>query len=254
MKKINKIYPVIPLVIFLTVWEVCTIHSQRNTFLFSRPSKILHTLVEKTVNGELIYHFGITALESLAGLALGVLTGSVIGFLLLYFPKISKISTYYVVALSSIPVFAIAPMMIIWFGTGIQMKIALAFFSTVFISIFQAYQGGRNVTREDAAFFKLNGASDRQRFWKLTFPSSMDWLIQSLKLNSGLSILGAFIGEFIASDSGLGYIILKASGLYDVSYVLSATICIILLTLIFNFAAGIIEKNKLKIVRKIAVG
>jgi NitT/TauT family transport system permease protein len=212
------------------------------------------TLFDKIANGELVHHFGVTAFEALAGLLLGVLMGSISGFLLLYFPKVSKISKYYVLALSSIPIFAIAPMMIIWFGTGISMKIAMAFFSTVFIANFQAYQGGQNINRQDADFFKLNGASDKQRFWKLTFPASMDWLIQSLKLNSGLAVLGAFIGEFIASDSGLGYIILKASGLYDVSYVLAATICIIVLTLLFNLFAGVIEKNKLKIIRKIAVG
>jgi NitT/TauT family transport system permease protein len=254
MKRINKIYPFIPLVVFLSVWEVTTVNSQRNTFLFSRPSKILNTLVDKISSGELTYHFFVTSFEAFAGLFLGILVGSIIGFLLLYFPKASKISKYYVVALSSIPIFALAPMMIIWFGTGIQMKIAMAFFSTVFIAIFQAYQGGQNVSSQDSAFFKLNGASDKQKFWQLTFPASIDWLIQSLKLNSGLAILGAFIGEFIASDSGLGYIILKASGLYNVSYVLSATICIILLTLIFNFMARIVEKNKLKIVRKITVG
>jgi NitT/TauT family transport system permease protein len=253
MKKISKIYPVIPLVVFLALWEIFTMNSTKNTFLFSRPSKIIAKLIDKISNGELIHHFGITAFEAFAGLLLGVLVGSVIGFLLLYFPKVSKISKYYVVALSSIPIFAIAPMMIIWFGTGILMKVAMAFFSTIFIAIFQAYQGGQNVNTRDAEFFKLNSASDKQFFWKLTFPSSIDWLIQSLKLNSGLAVLGAFIGEFIAADSGLGFIIIKASGLYDVSYVLAATICIIILTLIFNFAATLAEKNKLNIIRRMSL-
>ena len=253
MKKISKTYPLIPLVVFLATWEFFTMNSERNTFLFSRPSKVMSTLIDKISTGELIYHFGITAFEAFAGLFLGVLIGSIIGFLLLYFPKVSKISKYYVVALSSIPIFAIAPMMIIWFGTGISMKVAMAFFSTVFTAIFQAYQGGQNVSKQDNDFFKLNGASDKQRFWKLTFPSSIDWLIQSLKLNSGLAVLGAFIGEFIAAESGLGYIIMQASGRYNVSYVLAATICIIILTTIFNFGATLIEKNKLKIIRKISV-
>ena len=253
MKKISKIYAIIPLVVFLAIWEITTINSQRGAFLFSRPSKVISTLIDKISNGELIHHFGVTAFEAFAGLLLGVLIGSFIGFLLLYFPKVSRISKYYVLALSSIPIFAIAPMMIIWFGTGISMKVAMAFFSTVFIAIFQSYQGGLNVCTRDVNFFKLNGASDKQRFWKLTFPSSIDWLIQSLKLNSGMAVLGAFIGEFIASDRGLGYAIIRASGLYDVSYVLAATICIIILTLIFNFGATLIEKNKLKIIRNISV-
>jgi len=252
-RKITNMYAIIPLIIFLLIWEILTKNSTRATFLFSRPSKIIATLIDKISNGELILHFGVTAFEAFTGLLLGMLIGSVIGFLLLYFPKISKISKYYVIALSSIPIFAIAPMMIIWFGTGISMKVAMAFFSTVFTAVFQAYQGGQNVNKQDADFFKLNGASDKQRFWKLTFPASMDWLIQSLKLNSGLAVLGAFIGEFIASDSGLGYIILKTSGLYNVSYVLAATICIIILTLFFNLCATLIEKNKLRIIRKISV-
>ena len=251
MKKIiNKILPFIPLVIFLSLWEISTMNSPRYTFLFSRPSKIISTFFDKIFNGELIYHFGITAFEAFAGLVLGVLIGSVIGFLLLYFPKVSKISKYYVVALSSIPIFAIAPMMIIWFGVGIGMKVAMAFFSTVFFAIFQAYQGGQNVNKRDVDFFKLNGASDKQRFWKLTFPSSIDWLIQSLRLNSGMAVLGAFIGEFIASDRGLGFIIIRASGVFDVSAVLAATICIIILVLMFNLCTTLIEKNKLKIIRR----
>lgn len=251
MKKFINIYAFIPLILIIGIWELSSYNSQKNTFLFSSPSKILQTFVAKIINGELINHTLITGYEALLGLILGVTIGSIIGFLLLYFPIASKISKYYVIALSSIPVFALAPMMIIWFGTGIQMKIALAFFSTVFVAIFQAYQGGQNVSKQELDFFVLNKASKKQRFWNLTFPSSIDWLIQSLKINSGLSILGAFIGEFIASNKGLGYFILKASGLYDVSSVLAGTIAIILLTLLFNFLAGFIEQNKLKIIRKI---
>lgn len=253
MKKFINIYAFIPLILIIGIWELLSYNSQRNTFLFSSPSKILQTFVAKIANGELLNHTLITGYEALLGLILGITIGSIIGFLLLYFPTASKISKYYVIALSSIPVFALAPMMIIWFGTGIQMKIALAFFSTVFVAIFQAYQGGQNISKQESEFFILNKASKKQRFWNLTFPSSMDWLIQSLKINSGLSILGAFIGEFIASNKGLGYFILKASGLYNVSAVLAGTIAIILLTILFNFFAGLIERNKLKIIRKITV-
>ncbi|MBL7884941.1 MAG: ABC transporter permease [Bacteroidia bacterium] len=243
----------IPLFIIIVFWEIASNASQKNSFLFSSPTKIFKTFYEKVINGELVNHSLITGYEALLGLVLGMFIGSIIGFFLLYFPKVSKVSKYYIIAFSSIPIFAIAPMMIIWFGTGLQMKVAMAFFATVFIAIFQAYQGGQNISKQDAEFFILNKASDRQKFWKLTFPSSIDWLIQSLKLNSGLSILGAFIGEFIASEKGLGYAILRASGLYDVTYVLAATICIIILTLAFNYVAGVIDKHKLKIIRKISL-
>ena len=254
MKYISKIVTFLPLLVLCILWEFFSLSSQKIKFLFASPSTIINKVVEKTLNGELVKHSFITAYEAFIGLLLGLAVGSLIGFLLLYFPKISKISKYYILALSSIPIFALAPMMIIWFGTGLGMKIAMAFFSTVFVAIFQAYQGGQNISKQDSDFFKINKASENQKFWKLTFPTSIDWLIQSLKINTGLAILGAFIGEFIASEYGLGYIIIKASGLYDVPLVLASTICIIILTLTFNYFAGLIERNKLKIIRLFAIG
>ncbi|MDO9256941.1 MAG: ABC transporter permease [Bacteroidales bacterium] len=250
-KKIVRYF--IPLLGLSIIWEFCSRNSDKINFLFSSPIAIAVKFWEKTMNGELIMHTSITGFEAIVGLITGVSIGSIIGFSLLYFPRTSNISKPYIVALSSIPIFGIAPMMIIWFGTGLSMKIAMAFFSTVFTAILQAYQGGQDISEEESIFFNLNGATNNQKFWKLVFPSSMNWVLQSLKLNSGLAILGAFIGEFIASEKGLGYIILKASGLYDVTYVLAAIICIILLSALFNFLVSIIEKNKLKIIRKISV-
>lgn len=252
-KKLEKVFTFFPLIVLILVWELISRQSPQKNFLFSSPSQVAKILVAKIGNGELVNHTITTGYEAVTGLVSGMLIGSLVGFLLLYFPLASRISKYYILALSSIPIFAIAPMMIIWFGTGLNMKIAMSFFATVFIAISQAYQGGLSVQKKDEQFFTLNKASDKQKFWKLTFPSSIDWLIQSLKLNSGLSVLGAFIGEFIASEKGLGYAILKASGLYDVSYVLAATICIVVLTLVFNYFAGLIEKRKLAIIRKVSV-
>jgi len=252
-KILTSLLSFIPIILILLIWQFSADGSERSKFLFSSPRDITKSFLTILTNGELLNNFLLTGSEALTGLVLGVLTGSILGFLLLYFPSASKISKYYIIALSSIPIFALAPMMIIWFGTGFLMKVAMAFFATVFVSIFQAYQGGKNITKQQEDFFTLNRSSNKQKFWKLTFPSSIDWLIQSFKLNSGLSILGAFIGEFIASEAGLGYAILKASGLYDVSSVLASVIGIILLTLLFNVIAIVIEKNKLKIIRFFSV-
>lgn len=243
----------IPLFAIIIFWEAMAGFSNKVKFLFASPSSITLKLIEKIGNGELIEHTYITSLEAFIGLMLGVSIGSTIGFSLLYYPKVSKIAKPYIFGLSAIPIFGVAPMMIIWFGTDLSMKIAMAFFSTVFISILQAYEGGKNVDKKLLNYFKLNLASRKQKFTKLILPSSIDWVIQSLKLNSGLAILGAFIGEFIASEKGLGHIILKAGGVYDIPYVLAAIICIILLTLLFNFFVKIVERNKLLIIRWIAL-
>lgn len=249
----EKVVYFIPLIVILIFWEVMANFSTKVKFLFASPASITSKFIEKIGNGELIEHSYITGLEAFLGLILGVTIGSLIGFSLLYYPKVSKIAKPYILALSAIPIFGIAPMMIIWFGTDLSMKVAMAFFSTVFVAILQAYEGGKNVDKEVLNYFELNLATRRQKFIKFILPSSMSWVIQSLKLTSGLAILGAFIGEFIAAERGLGYIMLRAGGVYDIPYVLAAVICIILLTLFFNFLVGIIEKKKLSIIRFFAI-
>ena len=245
----NKILQWLPLAVLLIAWEAYAKFQSGFSTMFSSPVRIITLLYEKTVSGDLPYHTFITAYESFVGLLFGLFIGCIIGFILVYFPKCSKIAHPYIIALSSIPTFALAPLMIIWFGTGLKMKIVLAFLSTVFITAFQTYEGANKISESDDTFFKINHATNKQRFWMLSFPASLDWVIQSLKLNAGFCVLGAFIGEFIASEAGLGYIILKASGLYDTTYVFAAIICIILLSLFFNLLAVFVNKYKLRIIR-----
>lgn len=243
----NKLIQLTPLFFLLVAWELlsrCGFSS-----LFSSPYEIVSLLCTQVLSGDIIYHFAVTGFEALIGLLLGLIIGCIIGFLLIYYKSFSKIGRPYIYALSSIPTFALAPLMIIWFGVGIGMKIVLAFLATVFTTIFQTYEGANKVPKNDMAFFELNGANKHETFWLLSFPASLDWIIQSLKLNAGFSILGAFIGEFIASEAGLGYIILKASGLYDTTYVFVAIICIIILSSVFTLLANVVIRYKLNILR-----
>lgn len=237
-----------PLLIFLTIWQVLANRSQRTQFLFASPELVLKSLFTNILNGELLLHTSITGLEAFAGFILGVIIGSLIGFGLLYSPLLTAISKPYVLALGSVPVFALAPMLIVWFGIEFKMKVAMAFFSTVLVALSQAYEGGKNVDPELKALFEMNLSSRKAMFWKLTFPSSVDWVLASLKLNIGLALLGAFIGEFIASEGGLGHVILKAGGIYNVPYVLAAAICIIALAFGLNFLVSLIEKHRRKLI------
>lgn len=226
----NKILQWVPLAVLLIAWEAYAKFQSGFSTMFSSPVRIITLLYEKTVSGDLPYHTFITAYESFVGLLFGLFIGCIIGFILVYSPKCSKITHPYIIALSSIPTFALAPLMIIWFGTGLKMKIVLAFLSTVLLLLFKPMKEQAKSLKV-TILFQINHATNKQRFWMLSFPASLDWVIQSLKLNAGFCVLGAFIGEFIASEAGLGYIILKASGLYDTTYVFAAIICIILLSM-----------------------
>ena len=237
------------LIVILSCWELLSHYAHSIQPFISSPSRIVYLFIEKTISGDILYHMLTTGYEALLGLIFGLIVGCLLGFTFVYNRFISRITYPYISSLSSIPTFAVAPLMIIWFGTGIGMKIVLAFLSTVFTTAFQVYEGAGKVSITEKTYFEVNGASKKQIFWLLSFPASVDWIIQSLNLNASFCILGAFIGEFIASEAGLGYIILKASGLYDTTYVFVAIICIILLSQLFNLFSYFVNRNKLKIIR-----
>lgn len=235
-------------VVLLSVWQFVASTSNRITFFFASPSLVWKSVVENTINGTLPTGFLITGFEALIGFVVGVVLGTLIGFLLWYSPFIARISKPYLVIIGAIPIFAFAPIIILWFGIGITMKIALATFGTFLISLTQSYEGASSVDLEEFRLLKTFGASRFQILKKIIFPSSLDWVLTSMKINVGFALLGAFIGEFISADKGLGYFMLRSGSLYDVPSVFAGGLFLVILALLLNYIVSLIEKNKIKII------
>ena len=245
-KIFNIIVGFIPLLIFLILWEFVFSSTEKSRFLFAAPSLIYEAFVVNVSNGVLVKDFIITGYETLIGLLIGNTAGIIIGLSLWYSKRIAQLSRPYIIAIGSIPIFALAPMMIIWFGTGLFAKIMMAAISTFIIAVTQSYEGAKNVDPSQIMLLKSFGANNNQVFKKLVIPSSLIWLFNSLKLNVSFAILGAFIGEFISADVGLGYRALKASGLYDVPLLISAVLGIVLLALFFSLLINLTERYIVK--------
>jgi NitT/TauT family transport system permease protein len=143
--------------------------------------------------------------------------------------------------------------MIVWFGVGFGMKVAIAVFSTVFVAFNQAYKGANSVALEYVDTLKGMNASRSQIFQKVIIPGSLDWVLSSIRLNVGFGLLGAFIGEYISANEGLGYLILRASSLYNIPRAFAAAIGIIALALILDNIAQFIERRRYTIVQWISV-
>ena len=188
----------------------------------------------------------ITIIEALCGFFLGTISGAIIGLCLWYSQTIARIAKPYITALATIPIFALAPIIIVWFGIGLWSKIMLAFISTVSVAIVQSYQGAMSVEPRFLRFMQVVGAKRSQVFRTVVIPSSLIWVINAAKLNIGLALLGAFIGEFISSEQGLGYMIVKASGLYDMATVIVGIIALIVIALILTNLVEVLERYVLK--------
>ncbi len=240
------------LIILLEIWQLAA-SSPRIQFLFSSPLDVVGSLIANTINGILPFQMLITGTESLLGFILGVSLGTLIGFLLWYSPLVSHITKPYLVIIGAIPVFAFAPLIILWFGIGMEMKIAMAAFATFLISLTQAHEGSKNVDLDEFRLLNIYGASRYQLLCKIVLPSSISWVLSSMKLSVGLALLGAFIGEFISSNQGLGHFMLRAGSFYDISSVFAGGIYMIILSLLFGLAVSVVEKNKMKIVGALSV-
>jgi NitT/TauT family transport system permease protein len=244
MKKIRLfIYRFLPLIVFLALWEYVISPVGKNEFLFSKPSKIFKSLYENIANGILVNDFLITSYETIVGFLLGSFTGVSFGFLLWYSKRVAYISKPYIVALGSIPIFALAPMTIIWFGTGLFAKIMMSALSVFAVAVVQAFNGASNVDEQQITLLKSFGAHRFTIFKKVVLPSSLIWVLSSFKINIGFALLGAFIGEFISAERGLGYRMIKSAGLYNTSLLLAALLLLIVLAFILNWLVQYLEKK-----------
>ncbi|MCA1579164.1 MAG: ABC transporter permease [Acidobacteria bacterium] len=241
------------LLIILVSWELIGTFDTSFNFLLGTPSQIIVELSTLVRSGEFFHDAYITGAEALGGLVLGTVVGTLAGLTVWLSNSVAAATRPFVFALSSFPVFAIAPLMIVWFGVGIEMKIAFATLATVFVAFNQAYSGAHMVSKDYLEVMRGFGASRWLQFRKIVVPSSLDWVLAALRVNTGLSLLGAFIGEFVAADSGLGHVIMAAASLYKVPKALAAAFGIVLLAACFNWLAGLIEKHRGVLIQYISV-
>ncbi len=206
----------------------------------------MSTGFEMLQDGSLVLNSLVTGSEALTGFLLGNLFGAMIGIGLWYSEAVARVARPYLVGLGALPVFAIAPMTILWFGVGIGAKIALAFLSTVFLAAAQAFKGAQEVDPLLLQRFRMFGASRQILFRRLLLPSAMVWIVASLRLTFGAALLGAFVGEFIASDRGIGHLIVRASGLYDTPRVLVGVAVMIAMALTSDLVIDRVEQRLFK--------
>lgn len=233
-------------VALLAAWEIGAQTGVISRFLFASPSMIGQVLVTRFVSGELFVDIGTTMLEVILGFLIGAFGGSLIGLLLWYSQWVADLTSPFVAAIGAIPVLAIAPMTIIWFGTDITSKVVIVAFSCVVVSLTQSYRGAQRTDGDLLDLMRSFGASRSQTFLKLVVPSAMPWVVAGLKLNVGFAIVGAIVGEYITSNAGVGNMILLGSSNFSVNIVLAGVAIVMVLVLVFTLAVSALERLVLK--------
>jgi NitT/TauT family transport system permease protein len=149
----------------------------------------------------------------------------------------------YIICLESIPKLALAPLIILVFGMGLASKVAIATALTLVVSTLTAYSGVQAVDRDQEKLFYSLGASRWQVFTKLVAPSCIPWIISILRVNIGLALPGSIVGEFVASQYGLGRTILYAGQTYEIALVWVAVLVLSALSMVMYVAVSWLERH-----------
>jgi NitT/TauT family transport system permease protein len=230
------------LVALLAAWEWATGSQALNAFLFGVPSAIWDHLVKMGQDGTLVRYTLVTGVETLLGFLFGNIIGTVLGLALWYSRFVSRVVQPFIVGLGSIPIVALAPLVIIWFGTGLASKVAMSTLSVVVVALVIAYKGALSVDDDQVNLMRTLGATKWQIFRRLVVPASLGDIFAGLKLTVGFALIGAIIGEFMSSSEGLGHAIFKAGSLYIISKVFAALVAIIVLALALSFLVEKLER------------
>jgi NitT/TauT family transport system permease protein len=229
------------LVAFVAIWEIAADVGLVDAFFWSKPSAIAATFVVFFTDGNAFTDIGYTFRSTIFGFALGTSLGAVLGMSFWWSQNYARIIQPLVICLESIPKLALAPLVILVFGLGLASKVAMATALTLVVSTLTAYAGVKAVDRDQEKLFYSLGASRWQVFTKLVVPSCVPWIISILRVNIGLALTGAIVGEFVASQYGLGREILYAGQTYDIALVWVAVVVLSALSMLMYVAVSWLE-------------
>ena len=229
------------LVFFLAQWEISARLGWIDSFILSQPSRILETLRNMSQN-HLMMHVGVTLYETLTGFVLGVLLGVAIAVVLWWSGFVSRVAEPYLVVLNSLPKIALGPVIIIVVGAGTEAIIFMALAISLIVTVLEMLAGFRATNPESIKMARTFGATKRQVFTKIVFPSNINTLFNSLKINIGLSLVGVIAGEFLVSKAGLGYLIVYGGQVFQLDLVMSSVLILSVMAALMYQSVVLLQK------------
>jgi len=227
---------------FFLLWEIGVRAGWISAFLVGSPSGIFALAWKMLLSGELLSDTWYTLFEAILGFIIGTIAGSFIGLALWYSSFVARLVEPFIIAINSVPKIAFAPIVILWFGTGLVSKVMLAVSLTAIVALIAAYQAAKDADPDLQALMVSMGASKHQIFSKAVAPSTIPAIIATFRINVGFGLVGAVVGEFISSQRGLGHMIYNASSLYDLNSVWVGLFALMILGFALYYVIDAIER------------
>ncbi len=238
-----KIARVAVLVSFIVIWELASALSIIDPFFFSSPSRIILLFIDMCKNFEIFIHTGITLYETILSFVIVNILSILISVIMLSFERFSKVVEPYLVILNSLPKSALAPLIIVWLGTGSKTIIVAGISVALFGSVINLYTGFMQVDDEKRKLITTLGGTKKDQLTKVIIPASIPIILSNMKVNIGLSLVGVIIGEFLAARQGLGYLIIYSSQVFQLDMLIMSIIILCLIALLLYQSIDWMEKK-----------
>ena len=230
---------------FFAVWEIGVRAGWISAFLVGSPAGIFSDGYKMILSGDLISDTWYTLFEAILGFIIGTIAGSLLGLALWYSVFVARLVEPFIVAINSVPKIALAPIVVLWFGTGLVSKVALSVSLTAIVALIAAYQAAKDADVDLQSLLISMGADKHQVFFKAVVPSTLPSIIATFRINIGFGLVGAVVGEFISSQRGLGHLIYTASSLYDLNTVWVGLFTLMVMGFVLYYVIDMIERVSL---------
>ena len=229
----------------ILIWHLVARYGGFPAFILPSPVLVWNRFLSALLDGRLAYHIAVTLGEVLAGLTLGVFTATTLGYLLAKSETFEHLLAPYIVASQSIPIVAIAPLLVLWFGPGLFSKVLICALIVFFPVLINTIVGLRSVPEELNDLMRSLQASSWQTFQYLEVPSALPVFLGGLRIGATLAVIGAVVGEFVGADRGLGFLINIGRGQYDTALVFVAIFTLVGMALALYGLVVLIEARLL---------
>jgi NitT/TauT family transport system permease protein len=230
---------------FFALWEIGVRAGWISAFLVGSPFGIFAEARKMLMSGDLVSDTWYTLFEAILGFVIGTIFGSLLGLALWYSAFVARLVEPFIVAINSVPKIALAPIVVLWFGTGLVSKVMLSVSLTAIVALIAAYQAAKDADVDLQSLLISMGADKHQVFFKAVVPSTLPSIIATFRINIGFGLVGAVVGEFISSQRGLGHLIYTASSLYDLNTVWVGLFTLMIMGFVLYYVIDLVERTSL---------
>jgi NitT/TauT family transport system permease protein len=236
------------LVALLAVWWLASDVFGAPAYVIPAPQDVLRALVHGLARSPwdkagFWYHTGVTVWEALLGFAIGSVMGAVLGFALSHWPLLGRSWYPYIVGFQSLPKVALAPLMVVWFGFGLEGKVFITAIITFFPVLVNTMAGYQSVDSERIELARSCNATEWHLLSKIILPSCLPFLFAGLGVASVLAILGAVVGEFVGASAGLGMLLIQYDAQMELAPLFAVIVLLAVIGFLMNYAVGIVERR-----------